>query len=181
MEQPKMTSFKIVNLQHELVALMEAAAASETDDELAAHETRMEQIYEHLADTAEEKLSALRHIAKRLEAEEQMLKDEAKVIAQARRSHAKAVDRVKRWATSLMDGVRATKGVSKLQHDGRTFWLAKTWKLSGPEDVDDWPPAWQRTKTTVEPDRVAARDALKDGVPTPDGFTFEQVEGIRWR
>lgn len=181
MDTPTLTSLEIVELQQEICHLMAEAAEEQEAEELDRIDAKVEALYELLGDSAEDKLTRLRAVARRIEAEAEMLKQEAAVISRARKSHAQSLARVKTWATSLMVGLAETKGTTKLAIDGRSFWLAKTWKLDGPKEASDWPQDWQRTVTKTEPDKTAAKAALKAGADVPDGFAWEQVDGIRWR
>ena len=181
MEAPKLTSFEIVEIQQEVCHLMALAGEEQDPEELASLDAKVEALYQLLGDEAEDKLVRLRAVARRIEAEGEMLKQEAAAISRARKSHARSLERVKSWATSLMVGLAETKGQTKLSIDGRSFWLAKTWKLDGPKEASEWPEEWLRVVTKTEPDKVAAKADLKAGADVPDGFSWEQVEGIRWR
>ena len=181
MQTPRLTSNEIVEIQQEICHLMALAGEEQEPQRLMALDGKVEELYELLGDEAEDKLARLRAVARRIEAEAEMLKQEAAVISRARKSHARSLERVKSWATSLMIGLAETKGTTKLSVDGRSFWLAKTWKLDGPKEASEWPQEWLRTVTKTEPDKAAAKAALKAGADVPDGFAWEQVEGIRWR
>ena len=180
-EEPKLTSYQITEIQQEICHLMAVAGEEEDSKELERIDQEMDSLYEMLGEQAEDKLLGLRAVSKRIESEMEMLKREADVISKARKSHQRSLARVKTWATSLMRGLAETKGVTKLSVDGRTFWLARTWKLDGPKEPELWPEEGQRSTTRVEADRSAARKALEKGADVPDGFSWEQKEGIRWR
>lgn len=178
--EPKLTSFDIASLQLELCHLMELAGHTEDPVELAQYDNDMLEIYEKLGDSAEDKLGALRSVALRVEAELATISKEIKALQSAKKARRRTVERLKTFSVQLMRGLAETKGITKLQRDGRTFWLARTWRLEAPKDVSDWPAAWRRETTVTEPDKSRAREELKAGAPVPDGFLWERVEGIRW-
>lgn len=178
--EPKLTSFDIASLQLELTHLMELAGQTEDPVELAEFDAQIIEAYELLGDTAEEKLMALRSVVKRVEAELTTISKEIKGLQSAKNARRRTISRLKAFSVNLMRGLGETKGLKKLQRDGRTFWLARTWKLEAPKNPDEWPPEWRRETTVVEPDKALARKELKGGADVPDGFAWEQVEGIRW-
>tara|TARA_R110000824_G_scaffold151039_1_gene321893 strand:- start:241 stop:792 length:552 start_codon:yes stop_codon:yes gene_type:complete len=177
---PKLTSFDIASLQLELCHLMELAGQTEDPVQLADYDKMMLETYEMLGDSAEDKLGSLRSVSKRIEAELTTISKEIKALQAAKNARRRTIERLKGHSVQLMRGLAETKGITKLRRDGRTFWTVRTWKLEAPKAVSDWPEAWRRETTVIEPDKSRAREELKGGATVPDGFLWEQVEGIRW-
>jgi len=178
------TSREIVLMQNRLGFLFEAgadAAEREDHEELARIDEEVESIYAELAGGVPEKLVALRHVVRRIEAETADIREQEKILAVARRSREKGVDRLKGWMLSLLQGHRMTHSETTLKAGGYSFWTATTQRLLKPDDPALWPPEWRKVKTEVRFDTAAFKEDQKAGVALPDGFAMEAVEGVRFR
>ena len=180
-QEPKLTSYKLAQLQLEIVHLMERGASEEDPEQLEQIAQRVLELYEQLGEKPEEKLAALRAVVLRVEAEVASIAKEVKQLEASNRARRKTIERLKGLSAVLMRGIAETKGITKIVLEGHTYWTARVWSMSAPSGVGDWPEEWQRTVTTVVADRGVAREALKGGAPVPDGWSWEPVEGIRWR
>lgn len=179
--EPKLTSFDIASYQIEICHLMELAGQTDDPKLLAEYDQMLIDTYEMLGDSAENKLEALRSVVLRVEAEVSTISKEIKALQAAKNARRRSIERLKGFSVQLMQGLAATKGLTKLNRGGHTYWLARTWKLEAPKEAHLWPSEWRRETTTTEPDKALAREQLKAGADVPDGFVWEQVEGIRWR
>tara|TARA_R100000655_G_scaffold87428_2_gene127603 strand:- start:957 stop:1496 length:540 start_codon:yes stop_codon:yes gene_type:complete len=136
-------------------------------------------LLEALATETPEKLEKLRAVARHLEAEAEMLRAEEKRLAARRRSRERGLDRVKSCAGGILSARREAGQEAKVSTESGTFWLASSTSLSGPSEVSAWvEQGW--TKTKVEPDKTAAKKALKAGADA-QGFELVTKESIRWR
>lgn len=130
-------------------------------------------------DGSADKLAACMAIAKRLDAEAELLKSEEMRLRDRRHALENGVDRVRGYATDLLVAREALGEEAKVKTASYTAWLQTTESVQGPDDVAYWPMEWTRTK--VEPDRSSALKALKAGDVAPDGFGIVQRRSIRWR
>lgn len=128
---------------------------------------------------SEDKLHACIAVARRLDAEGDLLKAEEARLKSRRQAMEAADDRVRQLAAALLEAREALGEEPKVKTSHYTAWLAETQSISGPEDVSAWPESWRRIK--VEADRSAALKAAKSGAELPDGFRLETKRGVRWR
>ena len=160
---------------------MEKAGAEDDPGQLELLDAEILSLYELLGDAPEEKISALRAVAIQTEAQVGSISKEIKALQAAKRARTKTIERVKKYALLLMRGLAETKGVTKLSWEGHTYWIARTWQMHAPAETERWPSRWTKEVTTVEQDRSAAREDLKAGADVPDGWVWEQVDGMRRR
>ena len=136
-------------------------------------------LFDALAIETPEKLEKLRAVARHLEAEVDLLRAEEKRLATRRRSRERGLERVRNHAGGILSARREAGQEAKLQTASGTFWLASSTSLSGPSELSAWvEQGW--TKTKQEPDKTAAKKALKAGTQA-QGFELVTKESIRWR
>ncbi len=130
-------------------------------------------------DASEDKLGACMAVAKRLDAEGELLKSEETRLRDRRHALENAVDRVRGVASELLLAREALGEEAKVKTSTYTAWLQTTESVRGPDEIAYWPMEWTRTK--IEPDRSAALKGLRAGADVPDGFEVVQRRSIRWR
>lgn len=128
---------------------------------------------------SEDKIAACIAVAKRLDAEAELLKSEEMRLRDRRHALENGVDRVRSFASDLLLTREQLGEEPKVKTASYTAWLQTTESVQGPEDVAYWPMEWTRTK--VEPDRSSALKAIKAGSQAPDGFGIVQRRSVRWR
>lgn len=101
---------------------------------------------------------------KNLAADAEALKAEAKTMTERAKSAEKKADSLKRYLTAALNGEKFT-----------STRCAISWRRSVSVEIDEaeipeLPEQYIRTKTTIEPDKTAIKDALKAG---------EIIEGCR--
>jgi hypothetical protein len=128
---------------------------------------------------SEDKIAACIAVAKRLEAEAELLKSEELRLRDRRHALENGVDRVRAFASDLLLTREQLGEEPKVKTPTYTAWLQTTESIQGPEDIAYWPMEWTRTK--IEPDRSSALKAIKAGDETPDGFSIVQRRSVRWR
>ncbi len=133
-------------------------------------------LLESAAQEVPDKLDALRHVALRLGALEELHRAEAHRQELRARSLARGAERCKRSAEALVRAygdVQTTTTKYRLQQGPPS--------VQGPEDVDAWADeGWVRVSESK--DRRAAVASLKalPGDEWPEGFRLVRKESIRW-
>ena len=177
---PKLTSREIIAAYYRLGDLMDEGGDPTTTSERQEEiDEEAIELFERLGDEAPDKLEALRSVAIHAEGEARMLRDEERRLAQRRRAREKLVTRLKSYAGQVLAARRLAGQDPKIKTAAHTFWLQSSTSLQAPEEL----PAWEEQgwiKTKVEPDRAAARKALKSGTEA-QGFELVEQESIRWR
>jgi len=176
----KLTSHEIMCAYFRIGELMDEGGdpttGAERQEEIDAEALGL---FEALATEAPEKLESLRAVARHLEAEVGLLREEERRLAKRRQARERAIVRVKSYAGGILSARREAGQEAKLQTTSGTFWLASSTSLSGPSELSAWvEQGW--TKTKQEPDKTAAKKALKAGTQA-QGFELVTKESIRWR
>ena len=178
--ETNLTSYEIMQAYFRIGELMDEGGDQMTEaDRLKEIDEEALGLLESLAAETPEKLEKLRAVAKHLESEAAMLRAEEKRLATRRRARESAIDRVKNYAGGILSARRGAGQDAKVSTESGTFWLASSTSLSGPKEVSAWvEQGW--TKPKVEPDKTAAKNALKSGA-SAQGFELVTKESIRWR
>lgn len=171
-----LTSTEIVDAAARMGQLMDALNDGGAD--APAIEAELDRIMDALAESVPDRLDALAWVYARLDGEAALLRAEEKRIAVRRRASEAAADRVKSRASAVLVAWQTLGNEPKVKTLHRSFWLARSTRLEGPEDIEAWPPDWRRTK--IEPDRAAAKTALEGGAEVA-GFRLATEESVRWR
>ncbi len=127
---------------------------------------------------SEDKLHACLAVIRRCEAEAEMLRAEEKRMAERRKAFELTEERVRDLAAYLLEAREQLGEEPKVKTAHYTAWLAESESVVGPEDITDWPAEWVRTK--VEPDKAAAKAALKAGAAA-HGFAITKKRSVRFR
>ena len=127
---------------------------------------------------SEDKLHACLAVMRRAEAEADLLKAEEKRIAERRKAYELTVERVRDLAAYILEAREQMGEEPKVKTAHYTAWLGESESVVGPEDITDWPAEWTRTK--VEPDKAAAKAALKAGAAA-HGFAITKKRSVRFR
>ena len=128
--------------------------------------------------TAHDKLEALMHVHRALEADAAYLRDEERRLAERRRVIEAAAARVRDLGTQLLIEHRELTGEGAVKRPTYSARLARGEAVVGPDDAMEWPEAYRRV--SVAPDRAAAKAALKAGVDVP-GVALVVSESVVWR
>lgn len=150
----------LFDINRELQDLWEAALDPETgeldEEKLAA--------FEALGMERDAKIENIGCWIKNLESDAEALKAEAKNMTERAKRAERKADSLKRYLTAALDGEKFN-----------STRCAISWRRSVSVEIDEaeipeLPEQYIRTKTTVEPDKAAIKDALKAG---------EYIEGCR--
>ena len=176
---PALTSREITEAYHRIAHIMDQAGATEAEGELYRLDGEALALFDGLAESAEEMLDKLRHVALRLESEARMLRDEEVRLAKRRKALLGGVERVRDYGAGILQGRRSVGLDSKVKTASGTYYLQTSTRLVGPGHISPWrEQGWVRMKE--EPDKPAAREALAEGLQV-DGWKMVEEEGIRWR
>ncbi len=108
------------------------------------------------------KLDRIRYVVQMIEAEAEAIAAEAaRLTARAKSTKARA-SRVKERGLWLLRKM-ASAGQELKVRGTASHWIATTYRVEGPADIEAWPERLRRTKVVVEPDRIAAKKALEAG------------------
>ncbi len=126
------------------------------------------------ADTIASGMESLCKIRARKQADVVALKEEATRMKEKADREAKSLERLEQYMLSMLK----RSGEAKLT--AGTFTVGTRMSNSVWLDADFNNPEYMRTKTTVEPDKVAIKDALKNGVIIP-GASITTKENLAVR
>ena len=178
MTGPKITSTEITAAHLRIAGIM-GEGTEATGEQLAALDREALDLLEGLGEAAEEKLEALRAVCVRLETEAKMLQMEERLLSARRRSCSRGIERIRAYACGIITARHEAGLGTKVKTPSHTFWITRRQTLHGPEHVSAWREAgWIRTKE--EPDKKAAKEALKAGAEA-QGFALVETESISWR
>ena len=175
-----LTSFEIINAYEELVDLMVEASDPMTPSERVQEiDSQAHEIFESLGAEVPEKLDKLRAVATRMQAEADLLKEESRRLSKRVKSIETAVSRCRGFAGGILKARRLAGDDPKVKTPEGSYWLARSTSIEGPQHISAWEEhGW--VKTRVEPDRAAAKKALKTG-EVIDCFMLTLNESVRWR